>query len=116
MSAGHPTLLGLDFSCAPTRRKPLTLAQGVRAGHAVKLLGLEALTSLDEWAARLRPAGMARAMLATAVAQAAASVVALFADGVSVFVLTAVFALLWLVSAALFHRAAKQTAMNGATR
>ena len=61
MSAGHPTLLGLDFSCAPTRRKPLTLAQGVRAGHAVKLLGLEAMPSLDEWAARLRPAGMAAA-------------------------------------------------------
>ena len=61
MSAGHPTLLGLDFSCAPTRRKPLTLAQGVRAGHAVKLLGLEALPSLDEWAERLRPAGMAAA-------------------------------------------------------
>jgi hypothetical protein len=59
LSAGHPTLLGLDFSCAPTRRKPLTLAQGVRAGHAVKLLGLEALPSLDEWAERLRPAGMA---------------------------------------------------------
>lgn len=61
MSAGHPTLLGLDFSCAPTRRKPLTLAQGLRAGHAVKLLALESLPSLDEWAARLRPTGMAAA-------------------------------------------------------
>lgn len=61
MSAVSTTLLGLDFSCAPTRRKPLTLAQGVRAGHAVKLLSLEALPSLDEWAARLQPAGMAAA-------------------------------------------------------
>jgi len=56
--AGPALLLGLDFSCAPTRRKPLTLAQGVRAGQTVKLLTLEALPSLDEWAARLTPAGM----------------------------------------------------------
>lgn len=61
MNAGSATLLGLDFSCAPTRRKPLTLAQGVRVGPALKLLSLEAFATLDEWTARLTPAGMAAA-------------------------------------------------------
>lgn len=51
------TLLGLDFSCAPSPRKPLTLAWGRRAGQVVKLdkvdaiptlAGLEALLSLDQ--------------------------------------------------------------------
>lgn len=56
--------------------------------------------------ARLQPRGMARAMLVTAIAQAVASVTALVIAGAYVFVLTAVFALLWLVSAALFRRAA----------
>jgi hypothetical protein len=36
-------LLGLDFSCAPSARKPLTLARGRRAGSVVVLDGL------DEW-------------------------------------------------------------------
>jgi len=30
-------LLGLDFSCAPSARKPLTLAWGRRAGAMVRL-------------------------------------------------------------------------------
>lgn len=78
--------------------------------------GVVAVAVIGAALARLRPAGMARAMLAAALAQAAGSVVGLFADGVTVFVLTAVFAVLWLVSAALFHRAAKQTATAGTPR
>jgi hypothetical protein len=38
-----PLLLGLDFSCAPSPRKPLTLARGRRAGAVVVLDGV------DEW-------------------------------------------------------------------
>ncbi len=78
--------------------------------------GVVAVAVLGAALARLRPAGMARAMLATAVAQAAASVVALIVDGTAVFVLTAVFAVLWAVSAALFRRAAAHTAAIGTTR
>jgi len=78
--------------------------------------GVVAVAVLGAALARLRPAGMARAMLATAIAQAAGSLVGLFADGVTVFVLTAAFAVLWLVSAALFRRAAAWSATNGALR
>lgn len=42
------TLLGLDFSCAPSPRKPLTLAWGRRVGDVVKLDRVDALTSLDQ--------------------------------------------------------------------
>lgn len=57
--------------------------------------------------ARLAPAGMARAMLVTAVAQAATSVVALLVDGAYIFVITMFFVGLWLASARLFQRAAQ---------
>ncbi|MCR6702109.1 MAG: hypothetical protein NVV68_13565 [Dokdonella sp.] len=78
--------------------------------------GVVAVAVLGATLARLRPAGMARAMLAAALAQAAGSVVGLVADGTTVFVLTAVFAVLWLVSAALFRRAAGPPETNGAPR
>lgn len=78
--------------------------------------GVVAVAVIGAALARLRPAGMARAMLAVAVAQAAGSIVGLVADGATVFVLTAVFAVLWLVSAALFRRAAAQPAPTGALR
>jgi hypothetical protein len=78
--------------------------------------GVVAVAVLGATLARLRPAGMARAMLAAALAQAAGSVVGLVADGTTVFVLTAVFAVLWLVSAALFRRAAGPPETNGALR
>jgi hypothetical protein len=60
--------------------------------------------------ARLQPRGMARAMQATAVAQLLACVVALLVDGAYVFVLTAVWVGLWLISAQLFHKAARDEA------
>ncbi|MDI1259676.1 DUF429 domain-containing protein [Aquabacterium sp.] len=40
------TLLGLDFSCAPSSRKPLTLAWGRRSGAVVKLDKLDEVTTL----------------------------------------------------------------------
>lgn len=40
------TLLGLDFSCAPSPRKPLTLAWGRRAGAVVKLDKVDEIPTL----------------------------------------------------------------------
>lgn len=40
------TLLGLDFSCAPSLRKPLTLAWGRRAGDVVRLERLDEIPTL----------------------------------------------------------------------
>ncbi|MFT3856096.1 MAG: DUF429 domain-containing protein [Aquabacterium sp.] len=40
-------LLGLDFSCAPTARKPLTLARGQRVGQVVRLERVDALPTLQ---------------------------------------------------------------------
>ena len=67
--------------------------------------------------AGLKPDGMARAMAAAAVAQLAAVGVALAMGGFGVreLVFTALFALPWLGSAALFGRAAQQQALR-ATR
>ncbi|HRH88301.1 MAG TPA: DUF429 domain-containing protein, partial [Rubrivivax sp.] len=50
-------LLGVDFSCAPTRRKPVTLAYGQRRGDALRLQRIDALPSLAEFAARLAEPG-----------------------------------------------------------
>lgn len=49
------TLLGLDFSCAPSRRKPLTLAWGRRAGAVVRLDRIDEWPTLDQLDALLRP-------------------------------------------------------------
>lgn len=51
----RPVLLGVDFSSAPTRRKPITLALGSRHGAIVRLDGLEhfdTLAGFGEWLAR----------------------------------------------------------------
>lgn len=58
--------------------------------------------------AKFRPRGMAAAMVATAVAQGAAAVVALI-GGYFVVPLVGAFALMWLLSAWLFRKAADQT-------
>lgn len=47
-------LLGLDFTCAPTARKPITLAWGRRHGTVLKLERVEALTSLAAFEALVR--------------------------------------------------------------
>lgn len=51
-------LLGLDFSSAPTRRKPITVAQGRRQGQVLRLdalLAFESLESLAEFLRRPEP-------------------------------------------------------------
>jgi hypothetical protein len=54
----HPPhwLLGVDFSCAPSKAKPITVAWGQRVGAVVKLEGLEHLPSLADFEALLSPA------------------------------------------------------------
>ncbi len=43
-SSGH--LLGVDFTCAPGRRKPITVARGRLVGSVLQLVRLEAVESL----------------------------------------------------------------------
>ena len=57
---------------------------------------------------RLRAAGMARAMVATGIAQLLAGAYALVLGSMEGGILSAIFAVLWLASAALFRRAALQ--------
>jgi hypothetical protein len=51
------TLLGCDFSSAPSRRKPIVFAVGHMDRGRVVLDGLEAYESLDAWAKRLLAPG-----------------------------------------------------------
>ena len=76
--------------------------------------GVVAVAVIGAILARFRAAGMARAMLATALAQAAVGVGALAAGlatpesgPAEILGLTAMFALLWLLSAWLFRKAAR---------
>ncbi len=55
MSNLPATLLGLDFSCAPSTRKPLTLAWGRRIGDVVKLDRVDTLPTLALLEALLAP-------------------------------------------------------------
>ncbi|HEX6376604.1 MAG TPA: hypothetical protein VFZ91_12890 [Allosphingosinicella sp.] len=67
--------------------------------------------------ARFQPEGMARALVATALAQASVAAIVLFAGLGStgpVLATTGFFAALWLISAALFRQAARQQAAAGA--
>lgn len=52
-------LLGLDFSCAPSARKPLTLAWGRRAGAVVRLDRVDELPTHDELSALIQPGSSA---------------------------------------------------------
>lgn len=52
-------LLGLDFSCAPSARKPLTLAWGRRAGAIVRLERVDELPTHDSLSALIRPGSLA---------------------------------------------------------
>lgn len=47
------TLLGCDFSSAPSRRKPIILAVGGVDRGRVLLRGIDACATLDDWQARL---------------------------------------------------------------
>jgi len=42
-------LLGVDFSAAPSRRKPITVARGCREGPVLRLLGIDALPTLADF-------------------------------------------------------------------
>ena len=53
MTTPHTTLLGCDFTSAPSRRKPVTLAVGHHDRGRVLLDGLETFDTLDAWQARL---------------------------------------------------------------
>lgn len=57
MSSESPRrpLLGLDFSCAPNTRKPLTLAWGQRAGTVVQLERVDELPTHDALSALIGP-------------------------------------------------------------
>jgi hypothetical protein len=50
-------LYGVDFTSAPTARKPIMVAQGERQGPVLKLTGLRALASLDDFAVWLAQPG-----------------------------------------------------------
>ena len=71
--------------------------------------GVLAVGVLGALIARFRAPGMSRAMQATAVAQIAVAVIALVAGYGATVLLTAVFVGLWLLSAALFNKAARSS-------
>ena len=81
--------------------------------------GVVAAAAACAFTARLEAAGMARAMLATAAVQALLALAVATAPSTArdepmgalgVLALSTVFAALWLLSAASFHRSARQTA------
>lgn len=51
------TLLGVDFTCAPTRRKPIVAAHGELAGAVLRLRQLEAVETLAGFEALLATPG-----------------------------------------------------------
>ncbi len=53
----EPELLGVDFTCAPGRRKPITVARGRLVGAVLKLERLDALPTLAGFEALLREPG-----------------------------------------------------------
>ncbi|WP_295644618.1 DUF429 domain-containing protein [uncultured Methylibium sp.] len=63
MSEAHPTskplppLIGVDFSSAPTRRKPITVAHGRREGAVLRHERIEELPGLGEFEAMLQRPG-----------------------------------------------------------
>lgn len=50
-------LLGVDFSCAPSRRKPIVAARGTRAGAVLRLDALQAIETLAGFEALLAEPG-----------------------------------------------------------
>jgi hypothetical protein len=50
-------LWGVDFSSAPSRRKPIVRARGERRGAVVRLLGLDAMPALADFEAALARPG-----------------------------------------------------------
>lgn len=78
--------------------------------------GVLAVGLLGTVIAWFRPMGMARAMVATAIAQGLAGMFALFAgQGPEGAVLSAFFVVMWLASAQLFRKAAREVGPSGIT-
>ena len=50
-------LLGVDFTCAPSKRKPITVARGQRVGAVLRLEALEALPTLAGFEALITEPG-----------------------------------------------------------
>lgn len=99
--------LNLAVGIIGTEENPLNLMFG----------GVLATGTVGAVVARFRPEGMARALFATALAQALVAAIALVAgSGLAepVWPLTGFFAALWLGSAWLFRRAARGRALAGA--
>ncbi|WP_437572777.1 hypothetical protein [Sorangium sp. So ce542] len=76
--------------------------------------GVLAVGILGAILARFQPQGMERALVATAIAQALVAVIALIAGWGYTLILTGFFVALWLTSARLFRRAAREQAHAGA--
>ena len=58
MSSTLQPLIGVDFSSAPSRRKPIVLAEGRAQGGVLRLDGLqrfESLAAFGDWLAQARP-------------------------------------------------------------
>lgn len=93
--------INLAVGIIGTERDPANLMFG-----GVLLVG-----AVGALVARFRPRGMARALAATAVAQASVGAIALVGGlGVEAVVLSGFFAALWLTSAGLFRKAARERA------
>ncbi|MCZ2290699.1 MAG: DUF429 domain-containing protein [Burkholderiales bacterium] len=56
-SGTGPMLLGVDFSCAPTRRKPITVARGRIEQGVLQVQQIDALPSMDGFEALLGEPG-----------------------------------------------------------
>lgn len=52
-----PLLMGVDFTCAPSRRKPITVAQGRLSRGVLRVDGLQTLTSLAAFEQLLQQPG-----------------------------------------------------------
>ena len=55
--AAPPALLGVDFTCAPGRRKPITVARGRLARGVLRLDGVDALASMHDFETLLQQPG-----------------------------------------------------------
>jgi hypothetical protein len=76
--------------------------------------GVLAVGLLGAILARFKPQGMARALVGTALAQVVAAVIALSAGWGNALILTGLFVALWLTSARLFRKAAREQSPAGA--
>ncbi len=90
----------------------INLAVGIigNEGNPANLMycGVLAVGIAGACIARFRAGGMARALVATAAAQASVAAIALAAGWANTLVITAVFVALWLTSALLFRKAARE--------